>query len=800
MALAGGVTTANVMPGSGNVIGGQTVYVKFRGRTIEEMRIDGPVLGGLKMANGENPKNYGRRGAAPVTRMKVASLQREQFIKAREYLRKWDEYRKTNKGPAPETDPSMEPLVEVLQRKRTVHFHCHRADDIMTAVRLSEEFGFELVLQHATEAYRIVDELAKRKIPASLTLLDSPGGKAEAVGVLDENAAVLTKAGVLVAINTDDYITESRFLFRTGAIAVRGGLSEADALKALTLNPARMLHLEARVGSLEAGKDADFVVLSGEPFSVYTKVLETYIDGHRVFDRGYAPDAAYQVGGYAVADKDRLPHTPAVPTPLPAVKAPDAPESGKGPALVVLAGRVHTGSGPAILDAAVVVRDGKIVAVGPRSAVTIPPGSRVLVAAEVTPGLIDAHSVIGLTGRLNAPADQDQDETSDPNQADLRAIDGFNPEEPLLEYLRANGVTTIHAMPGRVNVLAGQTGIFRTSGSTLEQSLVRFPAGLLVNLGEAPKTANPNKAPLTRMATAGMVRAAFTQAKGYAAKQSGPEDKRPPVNPKLEALIPALDRKVPVIFAAHRADDLGTALRLADEFKLRPVLTLATEGYLIADKLAEAKVPVVVHPPMQRIGASMETVNGHLATAAVLADHMVPMVIGTAYEGYVPKTRVLRHEAAIAAVNGLGHERALRAITIDAAKLLEIDGQVGSIEVGKRADLVLYDGDPFEYATHVTQTLMDGRIVYDRNEYLRLPMARRALPLMEGGGLYGKFSRPSSPAASWGRRRLARPGSAAGPACTRPGRSRPAPPGSLACPRSSGSGAASASARPRRWW
>src|SRR5262249_42772634 len=147
------------------------------------------------------------------------------------------------------------------------------------------EFGFELVLQHATEAYRVAAELARLGIAVSLTLVDSPGGKPEVLGLLEENAAILHKAGVKVAINTDDSITESRFFLRTGAIAVRGGLSEDEALKALTINGAKMMHLDHRLGSLEKGKDADFVVLSGAPFSVYTRVLETYIDGQRVFDR-----------------------------------------------------------------------------------------------------------------------------------------------------------------------------------------------------------------------------------------------------------------------------------------------------------------------------------------------------------------------------------------------------------------------------------------------------------------------------------------------------------------------------------
>src|SRR5947209_8180339 len=159
------------MPGSGNVIGGQTLYVKSRGRTVDEMRVDGKVLGGLKMANGENPKrfNFERGKLPPATRMKLAALQREQFVKARDYKRKWDAYRRAKKegkdATEPERDLGLQPLVEVLERKRTVHFHSHRADDLMTAVRLSREFDFELVLQHATEGYRIVDELARLKVP-----------------------------------------------------------------------------------------------------------------------------------------------------------------------------------------------------------------------------------------------------------------------------------------------------------------------------------------------------------------------------------------------------------------------------------------------------------------------------------------------------------------------------------------------------------------------------------------------------------------------------------------------------------
>jgi len=513
------------------------------------------------------------------------------------------------------------------------------------------------------------------------------------------------------------------------------------ALKALTLNGAKMLHLDDRLGSLAKGKDADFAVLSGSPFSVYTQVLETWIDGVKRFDRSKQRDWSYQTGGFALADGDRLPPIPPPIPPLATVGAPvgpkDSPKSiGSANRYAILARRLHTVAQGTIENGLLLVNDGKIEWVGKDTALPfkLPNDVPVLTAAVVTPGLIDAHSVVGLSGSLNVTADQDQDELTEPNQADLRVLDAFNPNEPLLEFLRQNGVTVIHGVPGRLNVVAGQTGIFRTAGRTAEAMALRFPAGILVNLGEVPKQAYPNKLPTTRMGTAALLRNAFTQAQAHNRRVAAAkgDDKKPTPNAKLEALGMALEKKVPVIFAAHRSDDLTTALRLAKEFDLQARLDLATEGYLMADVIAAAKVPVVVHPTMQRPG-SLETYQSQLSNAAVLAGKRIPLAIGTGFEGYVPKTRSLRHEAAIAMVNGLGHERALAAVTLDAAKILGIDDRFGSLEAGKVADLVLYDGDCFENATHVTHTIIGGKVVFDRAEYLKLPFERRALPLVNGG-------------------------------------------------------------------
>ena len=744
MATAGGITTANIMPGSGNVIGGQTLYVKLRGHTVEQMAMVSPgVSGGLKMANGENPKRvYGSRKQAPTTRMKVAALQRGEFIKARDYQRKWDAYRKKlaagEEPSVPDVDLGLEPLVEAIARKRTVHFHSHRSDDILSVLRLADEFGFEVVLQHGTESYKVIDELARRKVPVSLTIPDSPGGKAEVIEFLESTAVRLTKAGIKVHVNTDDPVTESRFLLRTAAITVRGGLDEETALKAVTIYPAQALHVDDRIGSLEKGKDADFVVLSGEPFSVYSRVLQTYIEGRRVFNLDDAKERLYQTGGFAVADRSQVPEAKPLAEPQPKAELPALPEDAK-PAdaeakeFVVLAGRLHTVAKEPITGGAVHVRDGKIVYAGPREGFDLPADVPVVNSAVVTPGLIDAFSIVPLSGAYNIAADQDADETTDPNQADLRALDAFHPAEPLLRFLLRQGITVIHACPGRDNVIAGQTGVFRTHGTNAEAMAVRFPQMMFFNLGDVPKETYHDKKPNTRMGTASIVRAALSEAANYARKRKAAKDEssQPDRNLKHEALGQVLEQKLPAMFAAQRADDIVTALRLTEEFKLKGRLALSAEAYLLGDRLTSSKVPVIVHPTMQRVG-DMETYNSFLGNATALADRGILIAISSGAEGYVPKTRVVRYEAAMAMVYGLGFDRALRAVTLDAAKILEIDDRFGTLEAGKAADLVLYDGDPFEYATHVTAVAVDGRLVYLRGDGPEVPIDQQTLFFSSG--------------------------------------------------------------------
>jgi len=300
-ALSGGVTSVNIMPGSGHLMSGQTVYVKPKpANTIEEMLIivdeETGIYGGLKMANGTNPL---RAGGTPGTRAKSAAMVRNLFVEAQEYQSKIEQA-----DGDPEKMPSrnlqMETLVEVLEGKRIVHNHTHRHDDILTAIRLADEFGYRMVLQHVSEGWKVAEEIAASGYPASIITLDSPGGKLEAINLLNKNGSVLEEAGAVFAFHSDDPIVDSRFLLRSAVMAVKEGMSREMAMRALTINGAVMMDIEDRVGSLEPGKDADFVILSGDPFSVYTHVEQTWIDGVKVWDRANPEDRKYATGGYEI--------------------------------------------------------------------------------------------------------------------------------------------------------------------------------------------------------------------------------------------------------------------------------------------------------------------------------------------------------------------------------------------------------------------------------------------------------------------------------------------------------------------
>ena len=288
-ARAGGVTTIQVLPGSANLIGGQSVVLKLRPvETLDGMRFQGAPRG-IKMAFGENPKMlYGGRGQTPSTRMGNAYGMRKAFTEAQDYRRKLKDYEERkaageDEGPPPGTDLRMEILRDVLEGKIRVHIHCYRQDGILKLIDISKEFGFQIAsFQHCLEGYKVAEQIAAEEIGVA-TFADWWGYKIEAWDAIPQNAAIMASKGVRVSIHSDSPDLIQR-LYHEAAKAVKHGLSEEEGLKSITLHPAWMLGLDDRIGSIEVGKDGDVIVLSKHPYDIYTRVERTYIDGRLVYE------------------------------------------------------------------------------------------------------------------------------------------------------------------------------------------------------------------------------------------------------------------------------------------------------------------------------------------------------------------------------------------------------------------------------------------------------------------------------------------------------------------------------------
>jgi imidazolonepropionase-like amidohydrolase len=287
-AIGGGVLAVNINPGSGNPIGGQTVAVKCWGRVVDQMVLREPA--GLKSALGENPKRiYGERKETPSTRLGTAAVIREAFVEAGNYLAKlaWAENQPPSERKPVERDLGLEALGRVLRREIPWRQHCHRADDIATAMRIAREFGYDLVIDHGTEAHLLADLLAERNIPVIIGPLFTSRSKVELRNRSLANPGKLAAAGVTIAITTDHPVVPINFLIHQASLAVKEGLDRDTALRAITINPARIIGIDGRLGSLEPGKDADVVIWSGDPLDVTSRAERAYQDGREIYAYDY---------------------------------------------------------------------------------------------------------------------------------------------------------------------------------------------------------------------------------------------------------------------------------------------------------------------------------------------------------------------------------------------------------------------------------------------------------------------------------------------------------------------------------
>jgi imidazolonepropionase-like amidohydrolase len=369
---------------------------------------------------------------------------------------------------------------------------------------------------------------------------------------------------------------------------------------------------------------------------------------------------------------------------------------------------IMTATNGVIRKGTLLINNGVIEAVGDN--VKLPKDAKVLNVKDqvLIPGMIDAHTHLGLR-QDGVSADQsDEDEVGDPVVPHIRAIDAINPEDIAFRDALMGGVTTVGVMPGSYNVVCGQPAAVKVSGRTVEEMLLRAPVGMKVSFGDRPKHVygGLKKSPMTRMGIAAILRESLIRAQNYAANgKKGPRDLR------QESLIPVIRRQIPLRAHAHRADDIVTAVRIAKEFKLDLVIEHGTDGYKVAPELAQAKVPVV-HGPWLKVRGNFEQSGRNPDAPRILIENKVLTAFSTDHP--VIPIQNLRMQAMTAVEQGVSPEDALKAITISPAQIMGIDTRVGSLEKGKDADVVMLSGLPFEAGSRVNATMVSGKLCWQR--------------------------------------------------------------------------------------
>jgi len=747
--LAGGLTTANVLHGSANPIGGKNKVIKLRwGKTrAEDFTFEGAPPG-IKFALGENPKDLGPANGPrryPISRAGVEFVIRDAFTRAKAYQKAWQEYERRKKSGedvlAPRRDLQLEPLVEVLEGKRLVHAHCYRADEILMLLRLAEEMGFKIAtLQHVLEGYKVAKEIAAHGAGAS-TFADWWGYKIEAIDAIPYNGALMMRKGVLVSINSDSAELARRLNTEAAKSIKWGGLTDDEALALVTINPAKQLRIDARVGSLEVGKDADVTIWNRHPLSAYAIVERTYIDGELYYERSaderrlteLAREKAALVAAEKAARKpDSAPRStngssttgtsgstatngnaPAAqvqPIALPATRA------GAPGILAITNARIFPVTRPAIERGTIVIRNGLIAEMG--AGVGVPPGAQIIDAGggEVYPGWINARSTIGLADP-GAGGFADTAEMLEFNPQ-LRTAVTFHSDSEAIPIARANGVTTAAVTPSG-GLFGGQVALMNLDGWTWEENTVVPNAGIAFQFPVLVRGGAPGGRARTyedlkkaRDARLESIARLFDQARAYARAGTRRE-----TDWVLEALVPVVNRQLPLVVRADIEADIREAIAFTDAQHVRMILSAGGEAALVATLLKEKNIAVILGPVLSLPDRDDQGHFANYAAAATLVKAGVKVAFATGDANYA---RNLPYQAAESVAWGLPRDEAIKALTIGAADILGVADRLGSIEPGKIANLLIAKGDPLEFRGQVTHVIINGRNVSLGNEQLDL--------------------------------------------------------------------------------
>ena len=758
--LAGGLTTAHLLHGSANSIGGQDAVVKLHYRSTREKMLVPGAAPGIKFALGENPKQSNFRDSSrpvryPATRMGVMESIRERFSAARHYRQAWEAYDKLpasakERREPPRRDLQLEAIAEILEGKRIIHSHCYRQDEILALIRTAESFGVKIgTFQHVLEGYKVADEIAAHGAGGS-TFSDWWAYKLEAYDAIPYNGALMRERGVVVTYNSDSDELARRLNVEAAKAVKYGGVPEIDALDFVTLNAAKQLRIDASTGSLEAGKDADFVVWSGSPLSVYSVAEQTFVDGVREFDRARdrvdrdaqakrRAEAVAKIRGDAKQASTPAEESMAHPAP-PAVPAAYADRlAATGAAVSIVHATVHTVSGGTIEDGTVSFRAGRIVAVG--RGLPALPGATVVEATgkHLWPGMIDANTVVGLTEIGSVAGSVDTAETGSLNPEVNTAI-AVNPDSELINVTRANGITHVLTVP-EGGLVSGSSTLIRLAGWTWEDLTAARPVAMHVRwpsfkirrtAGFRGTLTSEEDQKKERDESLKKIKNLFEAASAYAkAKAAGGTPGRPfEGDAALEAMLPVLDGKIPLIVQADEIKQIRSAVAFAESQGVRMILLGAGDAPVAADLLREKKIPVIVDGVLSVPGREDEPYDAAYSVAARLKKAGVTFCISSGGGGFgASNTRNLPYHAGMAAAFGLAKDDAVRAITLEPARILGVDADLGSIENGKSASIILTDGDPLEVETKLYASWIDGRpVALEDNRHERLYRKYAARP------------------------------------------------------------------------
>jgi imidazolonepropionase-like amidohydrolase len=647
--------------------------------------------------------------------MGVEAVIRRSFDEARDLIQqKKDDLEKIARGefvPPRRRDVRLETIASILSGDVAIHSHCYRADEILMLLDVAEQYGVRVkTLQHVLEGYKVAPEIAAHGAGAS-TFSDWWAYKMEAYDAIPYNVALMMRAGVNVTINSDSAELIRRLHLDSGKAIRYGMLTVDECLATVTLNTARQLGLEKRVGSIEVGKDADIALFDGHPLSVEAKCILTLVDGEVEFERrdvwqplvkhlaNVAPSAASRPAWNA-----NTPWAKGYKFPAPA----DSKDSDAGRIAIVRATVVPV-SAPAFADGTLLIEGGVITALGPGLAA--PSNYRVVDARGmyVYPGIIDGGCALGLTevGAVNATVDSSE---RDPIQMDLKASRAVHPASEHIRVARANGITTVLTTPGG-GLFSGQSCVVNLEGWTPAQMMVADPVALHVQFpsqraDDIDKSAEDNQKEREKAYKTSTrdLKSWFERAVQY----SNGHDKSI-VDPRLAALVPYATGERPVVMETGSARDAVAAVRFAEENRIRIVLRASpTVIAKVAGFLAEKRVPVLLGPVTALPASAEDPYDTVYSTPGILYSAGVSFAFASFDSS---NARNLPFQAGMATAYGLPVDAALRSITLGAAEILGIADRVGSLEVGKVADIIITDGNPLEVRTHVKHMFIRGREV-----------------------------------------------------------------------------------------